>query len=88
MRGRGRSLLCWNLHEGKESRLGHETFNTWNFGTETVIPSVETCLTESKEARTWEEGSVAGAGVCTSWQGEAMLGPGTEIMTAWLKHLL
>lgn len=39
------------------------------------ISKCRNLLAESKEARTREEGSVAGASVCSSWQGEAMLGP-------------
>lgn len=48
---------------------------------ERVIFSVDYCLTASKEARTREEGSVMGARVCASRQGEVVLGPGAE---SWL----
>lgn len=41
-----------------------------------VIFSVENGLTGSKEARTWEEGSVMGAGVGVWRRGEVGLGPG------------
>ena len=43
-----------------------------------VIRSAENCLTESKETRTWEEGSVTGTGVGASWQGDVTLSPGAR----------